>query len=64
MVPGYRGRGIGSELMRRMLTELNGLYMVDLTCDEDVRPFYERLGMKAVRGMAYRDFAAQEGRKK
>ena len=29
-LPEYRGRGIGSELVRRMLEKLDDLYMVDL----------------------------------
>ena len=44
VLPEYQGRGIGSELMRRLLKRLDGLYMVDVSCDEDVVPFYERLG--------------------
>jgi ribosomal protein S18 acetylase RimI-like enzyme len=45
VVPEYQGRGIGAELVRRLLAELGGLYMVDLCCDEDVVGFYERLGL-------------------
>ncbi len=41
----YQGVGIGTELVRRMLTELEGRYMVDLTCDPELVPFYERLGL-------------------
>jgi GNAT superfamily N-acetyltransferase len=46
VVPEYQGRGIGTELMRRMLALLEGLYMVDLACDDDLVPFYERLGLR------------------
>ena len=45
VLPEYQGRGIGAELVRRLLAELDGLYMVDLCCDEDVVGFYERLGL-------------------
>ncbi len=62
VLPGYRGRGIGRELMRRVLDALAGLYMIDLVCDDDVRPFYEKLGMKAMTAMALHDMAAQSGR--
>jgi ribosomal protein S18 acetylase RimI-like enzyme len=41
-----QGRGIGTELVRRLLARLGDLYMVDLSCDEDVVPFYERLGLE------------------
>jgi ribosomal protein S18 acetylase RimI-like enzyme len=46
VLPDRQGRGIGSELVRRLLAQLDGLYMVDLCCDEDVVPFYERLGLQ------------------
>jgi ribosomal protein S18 acetylase RimI-like enzyme len=46
VLPEYQGRGIGAELVRRLLAELEGLYMVDLSCDEDVVGFYERLGLQ------------------
>ena len=46
VLPDWQGRGIGTELMRRLLAQLDGFYMVDLCCDEDVVPFYERLGLE------------------
>lgn len=57
----YQGQGIGSELVRRMLDKLSHLYMIDLLCDEDVRPFYERLGMRTATGMLIRNYARQSG---
>ena len=45
VVPDYQGRGIGKELTRRLLAQLDGLYMVDLSCDAELVPFYEALGM-------------------
>ncbi len=45
VLPGYRGQGIGSELVRRLLARLADRAMVDLVCDEDLIPFYERFGM-------------------
>jgi ribosomal protein S18 acetylase RimI-like enzyme len=55
VLPGYHGRGIGTELMRRLLAGTEHLYSVDLVCDEPLRPYYERLGMRAVPGMAVRN---------
>ncbi len=37
-----------------MLQLLDGRYMVDVCCDEDVAPFYERFGMSRLVGMALR----------
>ncbi|WP_035911342.1 GNAT family N-acetyltransferase [Lentzea aerocolonigenes] len=59
--PEFQGQGIGTELMRRVLGEAEHLYSVDLVCDEELRPYYERLGMVALTGMIVRNRAACEG---
>jgi ribosomal protein S18 acetylase RimI-like enzyme len=43
VLPEYQMQGIGDELVRRMLWLLDGLYMIDLTCDRRLQPFYEQL---------------------
>jgi len=53
--PSYRRRGIGTELVRRLLEELEGLYSIDVVCDEELRPFYERFGMEPLLAMAVRN---------
>ncbi len=58
VLPEYQGRGIGSELVRRMLERLEGVYMVDLCCDEELVPFYERFGLGRWVGMGVRNRAA------
>jgi GNAT superfamily N-acetyltransferase len=60
-VPDYRGRGIGTELMRRMLDTLRALYMIDLLCDPELQPFYARLGMRPATGMLVRNYDRQAG---
>jgi GNAT superfamily N-acetyltransferase len=59
VLPVYQGQGIGTELVRRMLTQLRHLYMIDLVCDPAVQPFYERLGMRPVIGMVTRNYDRQ-----
>lgn len=54
VLPAHRGQGIGAELVRRLLGELDGLYSIDLVCDEELRPFYERFEMQPLLGMALR----------
>ena len=55
----YRGQGVGSELVCRMLERLRHLYAIDLLCDPDVQPFYERLGMRHASGMLLRNYDRQ-----
>ncbi len=59
--PAYQNLGIGTELMRRMLTQLSHLYSIDLLCDEEMQPYYERLGMRRATGMVVRNYDRQSG---
>lgn len=59
VLPSYHHRGIGRELMRRMLAKFEHLYMIDLTCDTDRQGFYRQLGMQASTGMMIRNFDRQ-----
>ncbi len=59
VLPSHQGRGIGRELVRRMVATLDGLYGVDLLCDEGLVPFYEPLGFRPCAGLARRDYSRQ-----
>lgn len=61
VLPEYQGRGIGQELVRQMLDQLSGLYMVDLICDPELQPFYQRVRMHPADGMIYRNYDRQSG---
>jgi ribosomal protein S18 acetylase RimI-like enzyme len=52
----YRSQGIGSELVRRMLIKLENITNIDLTCDPDMQPFYERFKMLRSTGMILRKY--------
>ena len=54
VLPAYRGAGVGSRLVEQLLDRLGRCYMVDLVCDPDVVPFYDRLGAIRIAGMAWR----------
>jgi ribosomal protein S18 acetylase RimI-like enzyme len=56
VLPEYQSKGIGTELMKRLLEELRNLQCIDLTCDADVQPFYEKLGMLKSNGMIIRNY--------
>lgn len=61
VLPAYKNQGVGKELVERMIKELEQIYMVDLCCDEDLVPYYEKFGMQKVRGMAVRNYQMQSG---
>ena len=54
VLPDYQGHGIGSELVRRMLGELEDFYMVDLMCDPELESFYARFELMLLSGMGVR----------
>jgi GNAT superfamily N-acetyltransferase len=51
VVPEYRGRGVGTVLLRRMLDRLGHLYSVDLLCDPPLIAYYRRFGLVPIPGM-------------
>lgn len=53
--PDHRRRGIGTDVMRVLLSELDGLHGVDLSCDPELVPFYERVGLEPVVAMIRRN---------
>ncbi len=61
VLPTHQGRGVGKELVRRMLLALEPYYMVDLLCDASLVPFYESLGLSQLIGMARRNYPRQSG---
>ena len=61
VLPEYQGQGIGTELMWRMQDLLSNLYSLDLVCDPDVQPFYERMGWVKSVGMSRRNYSRQSG---
>ena len=61
VLPANQRQGIGAELVRRMLANLDGLYMVDLLCDAELQPFYARFGLRPAGSMLRRNYARQSG---
>ncbi len=61
VLPAWRGSGIGSELVRRVLARLGDRYAIDLVCDPELVPFYERLGGMGATAVMWRNRDAATG---
>ncbi|MCK1997527.1 GNAT family N-acetyltransferase [Psychrobacillus psychrodurans] len=61
VLPEYKNKGIGKELVSQMLKELADIYMIDLCCDDDLVSYYDRLGMTKTNGMVLRNYKVQSG---
>lgn len=57
----YQCKGIGSELVKRMMDKLKDYYMIDLVCDENRQMFYTKFGFKKYSAMVKRNYDKQEG---
>lgn len=58
VIPDYQGKGIGTKLIKYLVDQLKGTYMIDLCCDEDLIPFYESLNFQKSYAMLKRNYAA------
>jgi GNAT superfamily N-acetyltransferase len=54
VLPEWQGQGIGTELVHRILAELDDFYMVDLVCDAELELFYRRFELTPLVGMGRR----------
>jgi ribosomal protein S18 acetylase RimI-like enzyme len=61
VLPEYQKKGIGAELVKKMLELLKDFYMIDLLCDNDLEQFYEQFGMERTQGMSIRNYSKQSG---
>ncbi|MCL2574328.1 MAG: GNAT family N-acetyltransferase [Defluviitaleaceae bacterium] len=62
VLPDYQNCGIGGELIKRILTDLKNIYMIDIICDKEIAPYYVKHGAM-VHGSAciFRNYDAQSG---
>ena len=54
VLPEYQGQGIGQDLVNAMFEKLKHLYAIDLVCDPQVQPFYEKFGLNQYHSMVTR----------
>lgn len=45
VLPEYQNKGVGAKLVKMLLSVLSDFYMVDLICEKELQPYYEKLGM-------------------
>jgi len=59
VLPEYQCKGIGKELVTRMLESLKHLYMVDVLCDRHLQKYYAKFGMHDATGSILRNYDRQ-----
>ncbi|WP_130866342.1 GNAT family N-acetyltransferase [Acidipropionibacterium timonense] len=52
--PDFQGQGIGRDLISRIVAELDGMYSIDVCCDPELVPYYEKLGFLPLSGAGLR----------
>jgi len=62
VLPNYQRRGIGKELVKRMIERLQDYYMIDICCDDRLAKFYGKFGMKRIIAMTIRNYQNQMGK--
>ena len=62
VVVSHQKKGIGMELLRRMLAECQDLYMVDICHDVELKPYYARFDAMESCGSIFRNYDAQSGK--
>ena len=57
----YQKQKIGTTLVKKMLEQLNHLYMIDLVCDKELAGFYCEAGFESWHAMTVRNYSNQSG---
>lgn len=61
VLPRHRSRGIATRLVHMLLHAARDCYMLDVACDDELVPFYERFGMRRSNAMMLRNYDRQAG---
>ncbi len=57
----YQKQKIGTTLVKKMLEQINHLYMIDLVCDKELASFYRKVGFESWHAMIKRNYSNQSG---
>lgn len=60
VLPEYQNQDIGTKLMESMFELLKNIPCIDLTCDKELQPYYDKLGMIKSRGMVLRKYLSPD----
>lgn len=55
IVKEYRNKGIGKKMFKMAMDITKDFYMIDLTCDDNMIAFYEKMGMFRLNAMVKRN---------
>ena len=61
VLPEYQNRGVGRQLVEKMLLKLKDYYAVDLCCDDNLENYYNKFGFFKAAGMIKRNYQKQNG---
>ena len=56
VLPPFKNMGIGKRLMETLLSKLEHLSCIDLMCDPEMQPYYEKFKLTKSHGMVIRRF--------
>ncbi len=62
VIPEYRNRGIGIKLVELAIEEMKEIYMLDLSCDDNLLAFYKKFGMHESNAMIIRNYNTQNAK--
>ncbi|RPI17580.1 MAG: GNAT family N-acetyltransferase [Ignavibacteriae bacterium] len=62
VLPAYKIKGVGIELMKRMMAQLKDFYMIDLCCDDRHIKGYGKFGFIKSNGMIIRNYDKKDGK--
>ncbi len=61
VAPQYQKKGIGKNLVKKIIDQLENLYMIDVVCDNNLAGFYEKAGFRSWHSMIKRNYINQSG---
>lgn len=61
VLPVFQKKGIGKNLVNKLLKLIDSYYMIDLCCDSNLEDYYRKLSFNKASGMIIRNYSTQSG---